>query len=1544
MVDQAVNIVANLRDNITSRLGAINRNIARMSESFKDLNKFSSDFKPNVNRSSLSSFSQLTSRISQAISEFDRLTGKVSQPIKAPPIQPPTGQGSGSSRETKNYAPIGAAVGAAASAASRFSGGGGGSRPFIGGQKGKPWVYLVTESVPPISWDLDVVIAGWARNFVETALGYVKKAVFLPFQYLQKHLPERIQDEMSDVKAAGGIFSISNRMKEPILKSFAEAESLARETNRFLSELAGSLPGSTEEYVQVAKQIQDGIMQVLANDTENSVKLAKEIAEANGRLISEESRSEMLKNTATELVGEMTKLTVLAGLGGSATGPYGLPVLVERMLSEEKVSMGMFQRYAAIFREPMIRTALERNIDKINETAMNTADRYKALIDTFEQIVTPELVRRYRRTISGNMEAIRTSLFSPEVGLFGLGRPVEVADNINYQYDSFGRRMTDEAGWLTEQALSIFDYLRDIFFNVVWSLLPIIENFKYLFDPLANLIPGLTEIRDSTMYFQRSFEQYYKYTQDLSQEMLDFVKPFDKELSRLDDIREKILNSIREMGIYGRPDTWRVYEEITEDGFSHSVVVTEGVTPTPVSLVHNDFLLSQMKDLELISKSREKVAEQYEEDLRKLGEGYTWLGKWLRKYDHLEGEEIINLLEKDLVKFRATSGLRASLNNISMFLYNAGDITGDEFLYIAELLESPDFTNFGPLMKELANRFLSGNWAEAVGEAIGSIIGTAITTICDILKGTDEIISGSTLLKGFKAGFTEAGGKDAFWCIVRNVFDLMIKGVVMLFQNLWWEITQLFFLFNIFPSLVQGVVRRGIQGIIHGGFSMFRGGGGGGNQSPIRNQAPPPQAPSMILNHKGRPIVPTPSTPPVAPRVWTRPFNNFGSSVGTFAKSIGKWNIITSVLFGIIDAVTRIMSGQDVGSAIGAAIVTSVFALLGTVLGALLGGWGAIPLGIAGSLLGSAVADAIFPRTVQGTEGGQALPGQALSDALGYSAVPQGMSPEFLAQQYKSEQFDEQIEKTLNPQGPLWQRILQGVSDGFFWLAGSIVGLFIVGGSLLGKIDQGIREGLWAISTFFVNILTNSEFRLNISNAISEWLYSVRYQFLSGLASVIGEDRVKAWFPDHGYGPNSYQAELQTVRREINIANSTIESNPFNSEMKKRQEQRLITLRRREQNLQTLIDNENSEANYKGSFGTDNFMTLPRAIQTELKHKPPGSNLVIANSSELIIPTKAAANGNGDITVLTAPLNHIASTNTNALQYLNNILQKNHETKNEISQLKVDNANRLNVVASLTNAVGSILQSGIKVEVTNTPTVKMSFDFGEGTMGPIGGGIGNFPMTSPYGNRGGRLHAGNDYGMPVGTKLALGIPGQVLRAGWMGGYGMNMDIMGADGVMYRFAHLSSFLLPPGASVVPNVPFALSGNTGRSTGPHLHFEAHPGGRGAVNPTPFAGVIRANYAGMDTSQVMGAIGGELANMPYGSDLVVGNSSEIMMKPNQAANLVSSSVRAGMQGSGSVNVSGITINVNGANKSGRELAEEIASHIMDAIESANYSGVYG
>jgi murein DD-endopeptidase MepM/ murein hydrolase activator NlpD len=387
----------------------------------------------------------------------------------------------------------------------------------------------------------------------------------------------------------------------------------------------------------------------------------------------------------------------------------------------------------------------------------------------------------------------------------------------------------------------------------------------------------------------------------------------------------------------------------------------------------------------------------------------------------------------------------------------------------------------------------------------------------------------------------------------------------------------------------------------------------------------------------------------------------------------------------------------------------------------------------------------------------------------------------------------------------------------------------------------------------------------------------------------------------------------------------------------------------------------NAGPRYKGSLATDAFMPLPRAIQTELDNKPPGSELVIANDSELIIPTKAAYSGSGDIGVIVNPLQGINTKTSSVIQYLNlvrsQINTSGNQTVSSIGNARTEqtgvmrqvnssiNTGTMGVVSTLRQVltylsalVGSF-SGTMDVRVVNTPTVNMSM----GAYGPIGGSVGNFPKTSGFGQRWGRLHAGNDYGMPVGTRLAIGGPGTVLRSGYWGGYGLAMDIGGPGGMVYRFAHLSRFLAPPGAMLPPGAPFALSGNTGRSTGPHLHFEARPGGGGPVNPDPYAGIIRANYEGMGLSSIMDATKNELSNMPYGSNLVVGNSSELIMRPNQVGNLVESATRAGVEGSRNVTITGLNININGANKSGKELANEIASHILGAIESANYTEIY-
>jgi murein DD-endopeptidase MepM/ murein hydrolase activator NlpD len=275
------------------------------------------------------------------------------------------------------------------------------------------------------------------------------------------------------------------------------------------------------------------------------------------------------------------------------------------------------------------------------------------------------------------------------------------------------------------------------------------------------------------------------------------------------------------------------------------------------------------------------------------------------------------------------------------------------------------------------------------------------------------------------------------------------------------------------------------------------------------------------------------------------------------------------------------------------------------------------------------------------------------------------------------------------------------------------------------------------------------------------------------------------------------------------------------------------------------------------------------------------------------------------------------------------------ETTSAVTALQTDVRGTTAAVNSLSNK----FTAGMPVRIVGTPTVK--FDMGGG-MGPIGGGIGGFPKTSGYGMRWGKMHQGNDYAMPVGTKLGIGGPGKVLGAGYWGGYGNAMDIGGPGGMVYRFAHLSKFLAPVGASLPPGMPFALSGNTGMSTGPHLHFEARPGGGGPVNPDAFAGIIRANFAGTALGPLMGAMGTEMKNMPYGAQLAVANSDEIFMKPKQMAHVIESSARAGAEGTGNITTGPITINVDGYDKDPRELTEIIASQLVTAMYRQSRSEV--
>ncbi|UNS97165.1 M23 family metallopeptidase [Streptomyces tubbatahanensis] len=84
-------------------------------------------------------------------------------------------------------------------------------------------------------------------------------------------------------------------------------------------------------------------------------------------------------------------------------------------------------------------------------------------------------------------------------------------------------------------------------------------------------------------------------------------------------------------------------------------------------------------------------------------------------------------------------------------------------------------------------------------------------------------------------------------------------------------------------------------------------------------------------------------------------------------------------------------------------------------------------------------------------------------------------------------------------------------------------------------------------------------------------------------------------------------------------------------------------------------------------------------------------------------------------------------------------------------------------------------------------------------------------------------HTGIDLAVPEGTGVRSVGPGTVVFAGWSGDYGKAVTVRMTDGRYTLFAHLSHLSVAAGDTVHPGTPLGRSGNTGRSTGPHLHFE-------------------------------------------------------------------------------------------------------------------------
>ncbi len=117
-------------------------------------------------------------------------------------------------------------------------------------------------------------------------------------------------------------------------------------------------------------------------------------------------------------------------------------------------------------------------------------------------------------------------------------------------------------------------------------------------------------------------------------------------------------------------------------------------------------------------------------------------------------------------------------------------------------------------------------------------------------------------------------------------------------------------------------------------------------------------------------------------------------------------------------------------------------------------------------------------------------------------------------------------------------------------------------------------------------------------------------------------------------------------------------------------------------------------------------------------------------------------------------------------------------------------------------------------------------------------------VRSPFGSRmdpfsgEGAFHTGIDISAPMGSDVHATADGTVLSAGWSGNYGRLVRIDHGNGIETYYGHLSQFLVVPGQEIRKNEVIALSGSSGRATGPHVHYEVRVAGT-PVNPIKYLG---------------------------------------------------------------------------------------------------------
>lgn len=207
---------------------------------------------------------------------------------------------------------------------------------------------------------------------------------------------------------------------------------------------------------------------------------------------------------------EVAKATTLLEKLNPTRTTVPMTQIVEDMMKSQTVSVAGLRRYVSFRRATTFEAALNRNLKELNAAGAGTADRLGAIIKTLKQAVPPELITAMTTSVSGVIEGFKSAITDPDVGIFGLSR---ILFKRMKKFNKETGEIMTKNGRELDEAVSFFKVFSDIFGNL-GNLLnaTILPGLMAIYSPLEGIAGSLEDLRAysfKVFKYQQAYTAYY---------------------------------------------------------------------------------------------------------------------------------------------------------------------------------------------------------------------------------------------------------------------------------------------------------------------------------------------------------------------------------------------------------------------------------------------------------------------------------------------------------------------------------------------------------------------------------------------------------------------------------------------------------------------------------------------------------------------------------------------------------------------------------------------------------------------------------------------------------------------------------------------------------------------------------------------------------------------------------------------------------------------------------------------------------------------------